>query len=384
MPKISVITPTYNRAHLIGKAIASVQSQTFGDWEMIIVDDGSTDETRELICAYAEADARIRYIHQANTKSSGARNNGIKNCRGSYVAFLDSDDTFLPGKLARQVAFLESHPDIGLVGCGWDEVDETGKLIRSVCPWQSTPVLNIETLLLQCPFPPTAVLIRTDWLTQVGMFDEQQLYVEDWDVWVRLACAGCKMDWDREVLWRCTLDRSSSGDLQIASNRSNHVEQMIHGTERVLDKFFNQRGLPDHIKARSSAIYANAHMDAVVRCLACGFDKEGQAHLKSALQFDPELAKGSPPGVIITLASAAISNLVPDAEVFAISACSALAAVAPSLARSPRQFKAAIEATRAFEQRNSQQKMNARKSALRALWLDIAWASNRGLLRLLI
>jgi len=99
-PFFSIVLPTYNRAHLIETAVKSVLNQTFSDWELIIVDDGSTDNTRELIQTYQEKDARIRYIYQENQERSVARNNGIEKATGQYVCFLDSDDYFLKEKLA--------------------------------------------------------------------------------------------------------------------------------------------------------------------------------------------------------------------------------------------------------------------------------------------
>ena len=95
----SIIIPTYNRAHLISKGIDSILAQTFENWELIIVDDGSTDNTKELIASYQEKDARIRYIYQENSERSAARNNGIDKAKGNYICFLDSDDYYLPNHL---------------------------------------------------------------------------------------------------------------------------------------------------------------------------------------------------------------------------------------------------------------------------------------------
>ena len=105
MPFFSIILPTYNRAYLLPKAIESVLSQTFVDWELIIVDDGSTDNTKELIEAYSNE--RIRYIYQINQERSAARNKGIENATGEYICFLDSDDYFLPEKLETIFSFIQ-------------------------------------------------------------------------------------------------------------------------------------------------------------------------------------------------------------------------------------------------------------------------------------
>ncbi|MDT8316788.1 MAG: glycosyltransferase [bacterium] len=113
-PRVSVIIPTYNRAGMIVECLESVLNQTYSDYEVIVVDDGSTDDTEELIGPYLN---RIRYIKQENMGNAGARNSGIEATKGDIVAFNDSDDLWLPDKLERQVKYLDEHPDVGMV-CG--------------------------------------------------------------------------------------------------------------------------------------------------------------------------------------------------------------------------------------------------------------------------
>src|SRR5690554_4961339 len=108
MPFFSIIIPTYNRAYMISKSIESVIAQTFTDWELIIVDDGSTDNTKELIENYISKDTRIKYIYQENAERSAARNNGIKQAVGEYICFLDSDDYYLEERLNKLHTFIQS------------------------------------------------------------------------------------------------------------------------------------------------------------------------------------------------------------------------------------------------------------------------------------
>jgi glycosyltransferase involved in cell wall biosynthesis len=122
MAKVSVIIPTYNRAHVICRAIDSVLAQTYPDYEIIVVDDGSTDQTAHVLSFYTD---RIRYIYQANGGVSKARENtGIKAAAGEYICFLDSDDAFLPNKLELQVGYLDNHPEIDVVLGGWQIIDD--------------------------------------------------------------------------------------------------------------------------------------------------------------------------------------------------------------------------------------------------------------------
>ena len=116
-PQISVIIPTFNRVRLVVQAIDSVLKQSFHDFEIVVIDDGSSDDTGAVIQQYT--DPRVRYIYQENTGLAGARNAGIRAARGQYVAFLDADDLFLPHNLDSHIAEIERHPQLGLVAGGF-------------------------------------------------------------------------------------------------------------------------------------------------------------------------------------------------------------------------------------------------------------------------
>jgi len=111
-PRVSVIIPTYNRAQMLVECLESVISQTFTDYEVIVIDDGSTDDTGELVKPYLD---RIEYIKHENKGNAAARNSGLDIARGELIAFLDSDDLWLPGKLEREVDYLDGHPDVDMV-----------------------------------------------------------------------------------------------------------------------------------------------------------------------------------------------------------------------------------------------------------------------------
>lgn len=188
MPRVSVIIPTYNRRQYVQEAIDSVLAQTHMDYEIIVIDDGSTDGTGKVLEArYGD---RIRYEWQENQGESVARNRGIELACGEFVAFLDSDDLWLPDKLTQQLTLVSAHDDIGMVYGGAWLIDGSGHRI-SDDPWESYPeataVPLADLLRGNTVSGPTTVLIRRSTLDRVGGFDPEIRYGEDWDLWIRVA-----------------------------------------------------------------------------------------------------------------------------------------------------------------------------------------------------
>jgi hypothetical protein len=185
MPAVSVIIPTYNTAHLISDAIDSVLAQTYRDLEIIVVDDGSTDNTAEVLADYQD---RISYIYQENQERSAARNNGIGRAQGEYVAFLDADDYWAPDKLTKQIALLAQRPDLGLVYSQAQTFYGDRKWPRILgTDFSKIEELNVfEGLLLGKSIPTLTVVVRTECLQTVGLFDERIIIGEDWDLWLRI------------------------------------------------------------------------------------------------------------------------------------------------------------------------------------------------------
>lgn len=179
----SVIIPTFNRAVFLREAIDSVLAQTEKDFELIVVDDGSTDHTRELVAEYGD---RIRYFFQPNAGASAARNLGIRHAAGNFMAFLDSDDLWLPKKLARQTQWMAAHPNLLL--CYTDEiwirrgVRVNQKMIHAKAGGWIYPLC-----LPRCIISPSSVLMRRELFDAIGWFDEQLPVCEDYDLWLRVA-----------------------------------------------------------------------------------------------------------------------------------------------------------------------------------------------------
>jgi len=189
MPVVSVIIPTYNRASYIAEAIRSVQGQTYPNYEIIVADDGSTDNSAEIVAGFGDAVTYVPLPHRG--QPAATRNGGLCVASGEFIAFLDSDDLFLPNKLALQLSAFEAHPEAGLVysnGCFFrgDPTQPTGYVLDGL----PTPSGDVFAELLQGNFLTTpVVLIRRACLDVVGMFDERPdfLAVEDYDLWLRIA-----------------------------------------------------------------------------------------------------------------------------------------------------------------------------------------------------
>jgi glycosyltransferase involved in cell wall biosynthesis len=186
MPLVSVIIPTYRRSNLLGTAIRSVLNQTFQDFEIVVVDDNSQDDTEEVVRSFGGR--KIRYIaHQTNLGCGGARNTGIRNSNSELVAFLDDDDEWLPDKLEEQISVLDHSGALtGVVCSAFQTVEQsTGRLLETVVPTKQGRIL--DHLGRNRVGPPSAVLVRRSCLDKVGLFDETLEFGEDWDLWIRLA-----------------------------------------------------------------------------------------------------------------------------------------------------------------------------------------------------
>ncbi|NWG02170.1 MAG: glycosyltransferase, partial [Syntrophaceae bacterium] len=184
MPKVSVIIPTYNRLPMLKEAVHSVLKQDFEDFELIIVDDGSSDGTAEEIKNFG---GRVRVLQcPENLGVSSARNRGIIHARGKYIAFLDSDDLWVKGKLRIQVAFLDENPQYPL--CYTDEIwIRRGKRVNPMAKHAKYSGWIFEKCLPLCIISPSSVMMRKTLFSKVGLFDEALPVCEDYDFWLRVS-----------------------------------------------------------------------------------------------------------------------------------------------------------------------------------------------------
>lgn len=182
LPLVSVIIPTYNRANMLGQAIDSVLAQKYHNFELIIIDDGSTDHTNQLIQKYS---GKLFCHFQARQGVSNARNHGIRLAKGEYICFLDSDDMWQPEKLSYQVEFMETHPEIPL--CYTEEIwIRNGVRVNPHNKHSKHSGWIFEHCLPLCIISPSSAMLQRKLFEEVGNFDESLPACEDYDMWLRI------------------------------------------------------------------------------------------------------------------------------------------------------------------------------------------------------
>ncbi|BAZ09729.1 glycosyl transferase family protein [Calothrix sp. NIES-4071] len=186
MPKVTVLMAVYNGERYLKEAIESILNQTFQDFEFLIINDGSCDSTREIIKSYQ--DSRIRLVeNSSNLGLTRSLNKGLKLAEGEFIVRQDADDISEPERLSKQVAFLETHFNVALVGTWYKEIDAWGNLIGNrKLPCDCTKIR--WDILFYCPFVHSAMMLRKSIvIKQIGLYDEAFVYAQDYDLWSRIA-----------------------------------------------------------------------------------------------------------------------------------------------------------------------------------------------------
>lgn len=241
-PRVSVVIPVYNREPYIGAAIASVLAQTVQDFELLVIDDGSTDGTRDVVRSFH--DERIRLLcHESNRGVASARNAGLDAARGDYLAFLDSDDVALPERLAEQVAFLDRHPDHAAVGAWIDWMDDRGRPTGRVKRRPLRPDDVSALRLFRQGIENTASMARTTVLRQYR-HDERFEVSEDFDLWARIAADRPIANQGKVlVLRRAHVQQTSKG----RDEQTRHYRQAIYARQlAALGVAFTEEDLTRH------------------------------------------------------------------------------------------------------------------------------------------
>ncbi|BAI62003.1 putative glycosyltransferase [Methanocella paludicola SANAE] len=237
MPTVSIIIPAYNQQEYIQSALSSVIDQTLKDWEAIIVNDGSTDNTDIIAQEFIKKDSRFNYIYQDNKGLSEARNTGLKLAKGKYVVFLDSDDILDTQMLELTTGYLEKHVNIDIVNGAWDQIDDNGKAISR----RFGPIIRknyLYDLMLTNLFPVHSLLIKKAVFDYCGFFDVALNSHEDWDMWLRALSNGYKMGYLNHLIAHYRIHPQSM---------TKNKQRMINSTCQVLDKTFKPSNI-DKIK----------------------------------------------------------------------------------------------------------------------------------------
>ena len=273
-----MVIPTYNRANYILEALESVFVQSYPAFEIIVVDDGSSDGTRELLEPLAKQ-GKLRYVRQGKTGVSAARNRGVLEAKGQLIAFLDSDDLFVPTKLEQQIALFEHDPNLGFVHCGFSKFDEQGRDLGYrdisayegwIYPW----MLNEWATLMAMP----CMLVRKAVFEEVGGFDEAMTWAEDLDLWRRIG-QRYRVGVVPRSLVRVRVHAASTTFTKTAS---------VDGFRRYLDKAFGDD--PALGEAFRRKAYAKMYTN-VAQNLLGGGGREAMVHVRqhslSALKEKP-------------------------------------------------------------------------------------------------
>lgn len=271
-PLVSVIIPTYNRAHLLGRAIRSVLAQTRQDFELIVVDDASTDNTREVVGGFA--DPRVRYVrHDVNRGGTVAMNTGLQEARGEYVTFLDDDDEYLPQKLEKQLETFTTSDlkELGVVVCGFAEVwdDAPGAEPQVRLPAHRGWIYE-DVMAIRGWWGPPLLMVRRPVSGPLFTFDEGLSGCEDWDYLLRLA-----QRWQVEVLPEPLVRVHNH-----AGPRMGNTRDELRDREQLVEKYARE------LQARPWAL-ARHHLHMAANFYRLG-DRRGQIlHLWKALLAYP-------------------------------------------------------------------------------------------------
>lgn len=246
-PRVSIVVPTYNRSAIVRRAVESVLAQTFGDLEIIVVDDGSTDDTRDALAGYGE---RVRYVHQENRGPAAARNHGMQEARGEFIGFLDSDDAYLPGNVAAHLRRFDEVPEAGLVYCGIEVLDQHGNPVKEVLPDPRDRGFVLERLIRYNFITSSTVLMRRAAMEFAGPMSTRLWFAEDWYYWLRVA-SRFPIEFVDEVLVR----------YQRSAVSLSHGTAIPTVVERNLEMFALAFEDPD-LKQRLSPLRAEAYRRA--------------------------------------------------------------------------------------------------------------------------
>ena len=277
MEKISVVIPTHNRSDVLPRAIKSIQTQTYKVDEIIVVSDGSTDDTEEVVSSLMADDPRIHFInYYPGINGNYARNKGIEFASGDIIGFLDDDDEWLPHKVKKQMEVFHSDPSIGLVYSGQNCIFEDLKICYQTKPsWKGD--LSHRIFVHNDIGTTSQVMIRSSILKQTGLFDEKLSALQDYDLWIR-CCQITKVGFVYEP---CINYYNSIGRKQVSGN----TDKFLSSMETILEKYKNIIGEFDENYQKE--VYAGRKISIAQRNLRNNDGKNARKYLKESWKIRP-------------------------------------------------------------------------------------------------
>ena len=390
MPKVSVVIPTYNRQRLVQDTIDSVLRQTFEDLELIVIDDGSTDDTRRVL--QDRYGTRIRYVYQENQGESAARNHGIALADGEYVAFVDSDDLWHPQKLERQVEVSDADPGIGLGSTQAYWINYQGLRLRRTPDGQGRQGESISwgELILDNVIAGggSSALIRKECLERTGGFDQSIRFGEEWDLWIRIAHDSRV----HQIPVPLVYYRLNPFGTRSWAPRAAEAETMYREHLMIVRKAFEQ---PACLPAERAELEAQAHSRLHLRYALVNYGHGavdlGSHYWQMAIDVSPEYATDRKviDQTLVDYVTGFASVAKPHARLNAIEAMldrvlSNLPGSVSTLRAERRTLLARCFAEMAFLAALNGETGLAHRCAYRCCAAAPEWLTNRGLLKILI
>ena len=270
MPKVSVIIPTHNRPEFLRLAIISVLNQTFQDFEILVVDDASTDDTHSVVASFT--DRRLKYICQEVNKGPAAsRNTGLNFSTSDYIAFLDDDDEWLPDKLCKQINLLENSPSkVGGVYTGYTVIDRnSGKILAREIRTKTGNIFD-ELIIGNVIGATSSLLLRKECFDRVGLFDENMLFSEDWDMWIRIS---------KVFHFECIKELLVKWYVHDKDKLTLNLEALANGIEIMVTKY----GKSPEVKKNYSRYYLGLGVDYCCK----GNTQKGREAFLRAIRLNP-------------------------------------------------------------------------------------------------
>jgi glycosyltransferase involved in cell wall biosynthesis len=282
MLKVSVIIPNYNHARYISDAIQSALDQTYRPFEIIIVDDGSTDNSREVVAGFGD---QVRYIWQENRGLAGARNTGIRAASGELIGLLDADDQWLPNFLDAMISLVGQHPEAAVYYCCACGMDEEGRILPQVFGGPPQPPDNIYQTLLRANYLiPSSMVLRRSAIVAAGLFDVLFRRLQDWEFWIRLLKGGNRFIGLADVLVRYRI--------HAATLSADPTSGIRASTALAVKHFGHDDGLWQTWECEKRRAYGGIYRYHLLTTVQRQDDWErGGAYLRRALQVDPTLAE---------------------------------------------------------------------------------------------